>query len=106
MPVLLALPLLVLGALGSGDAEAVQAVAVAVDRRGHKRDREDAAVLSRPVRVGEGDGGAKGWVVRLPSPSADRANRVGRVPACHRSTTSGFAGRPSASTRRGQRCRI
>ena len=41
---------------------------VAVDRRGHKRDREDAAVLSRPVRVGDGgdgDGGAKGWVVRL-----------------------------------------
>ena len=30
-------------------------------------------------RVGDGDGDAKGWVVRLPSPSADRADRVGRV---------------------------
>ena len=58
MPVLLALPLLVLG---------VQAVAVAVDRRGHKRNREDAAILSRPVQVGDGDGGAKGLVVRLPA---------------------------------------
>ena len=55
VPLLLALPLLVLGVLDSGNAEAVQAVAVAVDRRGHKRDREDAAGLSRPVRVGEGD---------------------------------------------------
>ena len=62
VPLILVLPLLVLGALGGGDAAVVQAVVVAVDRRGHKRDREDAAVLSRPVRVGDGgdgDGGAK-----------------------------------------------
>ena len=51
VPLILVLPLLVLGALGGGDAAVVQAVVVAVDRRGHKRDREDAAVLSRPVRV-------------------------------------------------------
>ena len=41
VPLILVLPLLVLGALGGGDAAVVQAVVVAVDRRGHKRDREE-----------------------------------------------------------------